>query len=405
MVKDTKYYDALGVSPSASESELKKAYRKLALKYHPDKNPDAGDKFKEISHAYEVLSDPKRRDIYDRFGEEGLQGGGMGADPMSAEDLFASFFGGGGGFFGGGGRGPSGPRRGKDMMHQLRVSLEDLYKGKVSKLALQKDVVCSACEGRGGKEGAVQECSGCQGRGVKITIKQFGPMVQQLQQTCPDCKGEGQIIREQDRCKVCKGKKIVREKKVLEVHIDKGMRDGQRVVFSGESDQTPGVEPGDVVIVIDEKPHPNFQRKGDDLIFKAEIDLVTALAGGKLAIPHLDNHVALINILPGEVIKPGDLKTVPGEGMPIYRRSQDFGDLYIQFEIKFPEKNWVAEDKLLALEELLPQRRPVPDLSGKEVDEYTLSDVDPSRRMGGSSGDHMETDEDQEQPSVQCAQQ
>lgn len=221
MVKETKFYDLLGVSPTASEADLKKAYRKLALKYHPDKNPDAGDKFKEISHAYDVLSgmsaqspkcttlngiylDAQKRETYDRFGEEGLNGQGMGGG-MNPEDLFASFF--GGNFFGGGGgrRGPSGPRRGKDMAHELRVSLEDLYKGKTTKLALSKSVVCSACEGKGGKEGAVKTCDGCGGNGVRISLRQMGPMIQQVQQTCPECRGEGEIIREKDRCKVSRG--------------------------------------------------------------------------------------------------------------------------------------------------------------------------------------------------------
>lgn len=406
MVKDTKYYDALGVSPDASESELKKAYRKLALKYHPDKNPNAGEKFKEISHAYEVLSDAERRQVYDRFGEEGLQGGGMGADPMSAEDLFASFF--GGSFFGSSGtRGSSRPRRGKDMVHELGVSLADLYLGKSKKLAWQKNIICPSCEGRGGKKGAVTQCQQCNGSGVEVTVRQFGPMIQQMQQTCSVCRGEGQIIANKDKCKVCRGKKIIPEKKILDVHIDPGMKDGHRIVFEGEGNQTPDIPPGDVVIIIDEKPHPYFKRKGDDLIFRAEIDLVTALAGGQLPITHLDGHVALITILPGEVIRPGEVKMVANEGMPIYRRSHDRGDLFIQFDVKFPVSHWASEEDLKQLERLLPKRQSLPDLTGKDVDEYTLSDVDPSRRMGGRvhAADAMETDEEREEPQVQCAQQ
>jgi len=167
MVKDTKLYDTLGVSPSATENELKKAYRKLALKYHPDKNPNGAEKFKDISHAYEILSDPQKRETYDNFGEEGLSGdaGGMGMNP---EDLFASFF---GGAFGGSSR--SGPRRGKDVVHPLKVSLEDLYKGKVFKLSIKRNVICKACNGKGGKEGAVKNCSDCNGRGVKFVRRQI----------------------------------------------------------------------------------------------------------------------------------------------------------------------------------------------------------------------------------------
>ena len=410
MVKDTKLYDLLGVRPEADDAELKKAYRKLALKYHPDQNPEAGDKFKEISHAYEVLSDQQRREVYDRFGEEGLQGGGMGADPMSAEELFSSFFGGGGFFGGGSGHRSSGPRKSKDMVHQLRVSLEDLYNGKTSKLALQKNVVCKGCEGRGGKEGAVKQCGGCRGTGVKVVIRQLGPMIQQSQMSCPDCNGEGQIINAKDRCKQCQGKKVVAEKKILEVHIDRGMRDSQKITFSGEADQVPGLPAGDVVIVLDEKPHPRFQRKGDDLIMKYEVDLTTALCGGKLAIPHLDEHIMLITVLPGEIIKPGETKFIAGEGMPIYRRSQDYGDLYIHFDVQFPDKNWAPPAHLEKLAALLPPRKEVGDLKGKTVDEYTLADVDPTRRRGsggrGGHGHSMDMDEDEDHgPQVQCAQQ
>jgi DnaJ family protein A protein 2 len=139
----------------------------------------------------------------------------MGGAGMSPEDLFSHLF--GGGMFGGGGGGrsrPSGPRKGKDMAHALKVTLEDLYKGKVSKLALQKQVICSGCQGKGGKDGAVKTCSGCQGRGIKIIMRQLGPMIQQMQQTCGDCNGEGEIINAKDRCKVCNGKKIINERKV-----------------------------------------------------------------------------------------------------------------------------------------------------------------------------------------------
>ncbi|KAJ3041600.1 Type I HSP40 co-chaperone, partial [Rhizoclosmatium hyalinum] len=279
-------------------SEIKKAYRKLALKYHPDKNPgneEANERFKEISKAYEVLSDEQKRDMYDRYGEEGIEGAsGMGGPGgMNPGDLFSQLFGGAGGF-GGGGR--SGPRKGKDMAHSLKVTLEDLYKGKTSKLALQKQVLCGPCEGRGGKAGATRTCTGCQGRGVKIVIRQMGPMIQQMQQTCPDCNGEGEIINPKDRCTACNGKKINNERKILEVFIDKGMTDGQKVVFSGEGDQAPGIVPGDIIIVIEEKAHDRFKRKGADLFIDVKIDLLTALAGGHFSIPHLDDRVLVVNI-------------------------------------------------------------------------------------------------------------
>jgi DnaJ family protein A protein 2 len=223
---------------------------------------------------------------------------------MSAEDLFSSFF--GGSVFGGG-RGGSrqGPKRGKNLKHVLKVTLEDLYLGKISKLALNKNVICSKCDGRGGKEGAVKKCSNCDGTGVTVNLRTFGPMVQQIQQSCNACGGEGEVIREKDKCKNCSGKKIVNEKKVIEVHVDKGMKNGQEITFSGEADQSPGVVPGDVIIQIEERPHDRFQRRGDDLYYTAKINLLTALAGGQFSVRHLDDRYLIVNIEPGEVIKPG----------------------------------------------------------------------------------------------------
>lgn len=190
-------------------------------------------------------------------------------------------------------------------MHVHKVSLEDIYKGKVSKLALQKNVICSKCDGRGGKEGAVKKCAGCGGARVKTMMRQMGPMIQRFQTVCPDCNGEGEQIRDKDRCKFCHGKKVVTERKVLHVHVDKGVKDGAKVVFQGEGDQGPDIIPGDVIFVIETKPHTRFQRKDDDLFYHAEIDLLTALAGGSIAVEHLDGRWLTIGITPGEVISPG----------------------------------------------------------------------------------------------------
>jgi DnaJ family protein A protein 2 len=232
---------------------------------------------------------------------------------MQAEDLFSQFFGGGGlgGMFGGGGPGArdTGPKKARAIHHVLKVSLEDIYNGKTSKLALQKSVICADCSGRGGKEGAVKSCAGCNGQGVKTMMRQMGPMIQRFQTVCPDCNGEGEIIRDKDRCKKCKGKKTSVERKVLHVPVDKGVPNGHKVNFDGEGDQVPGVEPGDVVFEIEQKPHARFQRKGDDLFYKAKIHLYTALAGGKIHIQHLDHTPRWLtaHIYPGEVIQPGKL--------------------------------------------------------------------------------------------------
>lgn len=279
----------------------------LADKNH--NNPAAEQKFKEISHAYEILSDSQKRQVYDQYGEAGLEGG-AGEGGMAAEDLFAQFFGGGGlgGGFGGmfgGMNHQRGPSKAKTIYHVHNVSLEDIYRGKVSKLALQRSIICPKCEGRGGKEGAVRKCQGCDGQGTKTMMRQMGPMIQRFQTVCPDCNGEGEIVKDKDRCKQCFAKKTVVDRKVLHVHIDRGVRSGTKVEFRGEGDQAPGILAGDVVFQIEQKPHPRFTRQDDNLIYKAEIDLVTALAGGTIYIEHLDDRWLSVEILPGEAIAPG----------------------------------------------------------------------------------------------------
>lgn len=362
MVKNTKFYDILGVSPSASEAELKSSYRKLALKYHPDKNPNAGDKFKEISAAYEILSDSEKRQIYDQYGEEGLQGGGGagGFGGMDPNDIFAQFFGGGMGGGGGRSRGPKGPRRGADMDFSLACTLEDLYVGKKTKIAVQRTVLCKGCDGKGGKE--VKPCSGCNGSGIKVTIRQMGPMIQQMQGACNECEGLGEIIRPQDRCSECKGKKIVSERKIIEINIDKGMVHGQRIKFSGEADQGPGIIPGDVVVILKEKEHSLFQRIGNDLNCEIKIDLLTALAGGSFTITHLDGHKLEIHL--GQngddnsdvIVRPNDIRVISSQGMPEYKRPFNKGDLYITFLIEFPPLGWKPNVAILE-SGILPARK------------------------------------------------
>ncbi|KAF9583475.1 Type I HSP40 co-chaperone [Lunasporangiospora selenospora] len=409
MVKETKLYEALEVDPACSDADLKKAYRKLALKYHPDKTGGASSaQFQDIGHAYDVLSDAQKRQVYDQYGEAGLSGeagpGGMGG--LSPEDLFSQFFGGGGGMGGRGGR-PSGPRRGKDVAHGLKVTLEDLYKGKTSKLALQKNVICEKCEGKGGKEGAVKTCNTCHGQGYRIILRQMGPMMQQIQQPCSDCRGEGEIINAKDKCKTCNAKKVVSVRKVIEVHIDRGMKDGRKIIFNGEGDQAPGITPGDVVIVLEQREHEHFRRVDDDLYYNAKISLVTALTGGKIHIKHLDDRVLVVDILPGEVIRPNELKAVMGQGMPT-ERHHDFGNLYIQFEIVFPASNWTDAKELDQLRSILPPAAPLPELPKETLtEEVVLTEMDPHQKAKAERG-HMGVGDDDEEgghPGVQCAQQ
>ncbi|TIB01743.1 hypothetical protein E3P94_01333 [Wallemia ichthyophaga] len=363
MVADRKYYDLLDSQPEASQADLKKSYRKKALRLHPDKGGDP-DLFKEVTHAYEILSDEDKRQMYDQYGEEGLQGdAGMGMDPG---DLFSQLF---GGF--GGGRRPTGPRKGKDLVHRLNVSLEDMYKGKTTKLALNKNSICNGCEGRGGKAGSVKQCTSCHGRGIKVSLRQLGPMMQQVQQQCDSCNGQGEEIPAKDRCKTCNGKKITSGRKTLEVHIDKGLKNGAQIVFNGEADQAPGTLPGDVVIVVEEKPHSIFKRKGNDLFADKEIDLLSALGGGSFTIPHLDERLIKVSWPAGEIITPESLRKIPKEGMPS-QRFHELGDLFVNIKVKFPET--ISPELVPHLEKALPPRN-VPESTSLHVDDVAFEQL------------------------------
>uniref|UniRef100_A0A914GV18 Uncharacterized protein n=1 Tax=Globodera rostochiensis TaxID=31243 RepID=A0A914GV18_GLORO len=332
MVKDKKYYEILEVHVTATDHDLKKAYRKLALKYHPDKNPNEGERFKLISQAYEVLSDAEKRKIYDEYGEEGLKGGGEGGGMHNPMDIFEMFFG-GGGFRGGGEK----PTKVRDTVHQLTVSLDKLYNGCTKHLRITRHILCPKCNGVGGAKEGMKQCENCRGRGLEIHNVQIGPgMIQRIQKACSDCGGEGEINR--NPCKHCSGKKRVKSEETIEVHIDKGMRDGQRLMFYGKGDQQPGLEPGNVIIVLDEEEHSVFTRKGTNLVINMNLTLTEALCGCTKHVETLDKRILSFTQLPGEVIKHRDFYVIQGEGMPTHRHPDQKGDLIIQFSVDFPDK-------------------------------------------------------------------
>jgi DnaJ family protein A protein 2 len=294
----------------------------------------------------------------------------------------------------------------------------------MTKLALTRNVLCSKCKGKGGKEGAVKTCPQCNGRGMKVVLRQMGPMIQQIQSPCDECSGTGEIMNAKDRCTNCKGKKILPEKKFLEVHIDKGMKGGQSITFSGESDQSPGAETGDVIIMIEEKPHERFKRQDTDLITEVELDLLTALGGGSFSVKHLDDHALVISISPGDVIKhgssgfstkskvvlilssiAGDVKVIHGQGMPSQRHHEP-GDLYVKFAVKFPES--IDPGLIPYLEKVLPRRQSVEKFPKNiSIEDALLDEVDSrSRKKAERMQDGEPMDEDGGgEPRVQCANQ
>lgn len=339
--------------------------------------------------------------MYDERGLEGLEGGGGGG---GGDDLFSMFFGGGRGR-----GGPRGPQKGEDIVHPLKVSLEDMYNGKTVRLAISRNKPCADCEGRGGKVGAEKTCTDCQGRGVKVQLRQIGPgMVQQMQSACAKCKQTGKVMNEADKCKSCKGNKVFKDRKVLEVVVEKGMVHGQKVKFSGEADEVPGTIPGDVVIVVQEKDHEHFKRKGTDLIMSMDLTLSEALCGFVKTITHLDGRVLRVEMAPGTVIKHDAVKVISGEGMPQHGNIFNKGGLFVHFNVKFPATLPAAA--VAALKAALPPG-PSTSINGEEED-AVLMDADLSQfgKSGGRTTRNAYDDDDEDEgqgrggQQVQCGQ-
>ena len=340
------YYDVLGVSKTASEDEIKKAYRKIAIKYHPDRNPgdkDAEEKFKEAAEAYDVLHDPQKRQQYDQFGFEGLQGGGFGGfggASMNMDDIFSMFgdiFGGHGfgGFGGGGSRRPQ-QHRGSDLRLKVKLTLEEINQGVTKKFKVRKDIPCQHCHGTGAENGSgTEQCPTCHGMGVVTRTKQsiFGMM--QTQSVCPTCGGEGTVIK--NKCSECGGEGIVKGEEVVEIKIPAGVAEGMvvNVPGKGNAGRRNGIN-GDIQVFIEEEKHSAFVRDGNDLIYNLLLDFPTAVLGGDVEIPTIEGSKLRVKIESGT--QPGKTLRLRGKGLPALQGyGSGRGDLVVNISVYVPK--------------------------------------------------------------------
>ena len=381
MAEKRDYYEVLGVDKNASAEDIKKAYRKKAIQYHPDKNPgdkEAEEKFKEAAEAYEVLSDPQKRQRYDQYGFAGMGGAGgfNGGQGMNMEDIFSQFgdlfeswgMGGGGHFssFFGGQRGGGGQRvrRGSDLRVRVHVTLEEIATGVDKKIKVKKLVPCQDCHGMGSADGSQGDvCPTCKGTGRIVRTQRgiFGMM--QVQDECPTCHGEGRIIK--NKCPKCNGEGVVRAEEVIDIHIPAGVTGGMQIPVHGKGNAAPnGGVPGDLLVLIEEEEHKDFVREGNDLVYNLLLDMPTAILGGQVIIPTLQGE-AKITITPGT--QPGKVLRMRGKGLPIidqYARQYGTGDMLINVGVYIPEH--LSRDEKKMIEQLKTSENVKPGSSDRK---------------------------------------
>jgi len=357
------YYELLGASRGADEKELKSAFRKMAMKHHPDRNPDdpaAEKKFKEINEAYEVLKDPQKRAAYDQYGHAAFeQGGGFGGGAGGFSDIFEDIFGemmGGAGRRGGGAR-SGGRERGADLRYNMEVSLEDAFSGKSAEISVPTAVACETCSGTGAKAGTSPvTCTTCGGIGRVRASQGFFS----VERTCPDCLGRGEIIK--DPCPDCAGQGRVTRERTLSVDIPAGIEDGVRIRLGGEGEAgSRGGPAGDLYIFLNIRPHEFFQRDGADLFCKIPISMATAALGGQFEVACLDGSKSRVKVPEGT--QTGKQFRLRGKGMPIMR-SSDVGDLYIQVVTETPQNLSKRQRELLEEFEQISSDKNSPESTG-----------------------------------------
>lgn len=347
------YYEVLGVTKSANADEIKKAYRKMAIKYHPDKNPgdkSAEDKFKEAAEAYEVLSNSDKKARYDQFGHAGMGGSGGfgGGHHMNMDDIFSQFsdiFGGGFGGFGGGGSSRGGRRvnRGTNLRIKVKMTLEEIATGVEKKIKVNKFVGCNSCSGSGAANGSgFSTCGTCRGSGqvTRVVNTMLGQM--QSTSTCPNCSGEGRIIS--DKCKTCFGEGIVRGEEVISINIPAGVGNDMQLSVSGKGNAGPrsGVN-GDLIVQIEEVPHDKLKRDGNNLIYEHYLNFADASLGTSIDVPTLEG---LARVKIDEGTQSGKLLRLRGKGLPELQ-GYGKGDLIVNLNVWTPQKLSTEEKKLL----------------------------------------------------------
>lgn len=371
------YYDVLGVSRNTSADEIKKAYRKLAIKYHPDKNPDdksAEEKFKEAAEAYEVLSNPEKKQRYDHYGHAGVggaAGGGFGGGGMNMEDIFSQFgdiFGSGGGgspfesFFGGGqSRGGRRVAKGSNLRIKVKLTLEEIANGTEKKIKVNKQIVCKTCDGSGAKDrSSVSNCKTCGGSGSvrRVTNTILGQM--QTTSTCPTCNGSGSQITA--KCGSCHGEGVVRGEETITINIPAGVSDGMQLSMSGKGNAAPnGGIPGDLIILIEEIPHETLKREGNNVVYDLHVSIVDAALGYSAEVPTIDGK-AKIKIEPGT--QSGKLLRLKGKGIPEIN-SYHRGDEIIHVNIWTPKALSAEERGILERLRDSPNFKPQPGKNDK----------------------------------------
>jgi molecular chaperone DnaJ len=355
------YYDVLQVGRTATDTELKAAFRKLAMKWHPDRNP--GDKnsdarFKEINEAYEILKDPDRRAAYDRFGHAAFEHGGPGGSAGFGTDFGSAFSDLFEGIFGmGGARSRSGRERGADLRYNMEISLEEAYLGKSAQVRIPTSVTCEACSGAGAKAGTRPKvCGTCGGQGRIRHAQGFFT----LERTCPSCQGRGQVI--DNPCPSCSGSGRVTRERTLSVNIPAGVEDGTRIRLAGEGEAgTRGGPAGDLYIFLSITAHPFFQREGADLHCRVPISMVTAALGGEFEVPTVDGNKTRVKVPEGT--QSGRRFRIHGKGMPVLRSKQT-GDMYVQALVETPQKLTKRQRELLTEFERLSSRDTQPEATG-----------------------------------------